>query len=119
MNVGLARGIPPSFKISGLVQCGRRLLSAQPYRRRERWCATEIHPISAARCGRREGRLCAARRAYSVTCNLGVYRRFLVLGSGDKFEPAIYAANIENCGNCCVSVYLDRQYGAFHGTNPD
>jgi hypothetical protein len=34
-------------------------------------------------------------------------------------EPAIYAANIENCGDCWMTVYLDRQHGAFHGTNPE
>jgi hypothetical protein len=27
--------------------------------------------------------------------------------SGDKAEPAIYAANIENCGDCWVTAYLD------------
>jgi hypothetical protein len=27
--------------------------------------------------------------------------------------------NIENCGDCWVAVYLDRQHGAFHGTNPE
>jgi hypothetical protein len=27
--------------------------------------------------------------------------------------------NIENCGDCWVTVYLDLQHGAFHGTNPE
>jgi hypothetical protein len=28
--------------------------------------------------------------------------------SGDMVEPAVYAAKIENCGDCWVTVYLDR-----------
>jgi hypothetical protein len=39
--------------------------------------------------------------------------------SGDKVEPAIYAADIENCDDCWLTVCLDRQHGAFHGTNPE
>jgi hypothetical protein len=31
----------------------------------------------------------------------------------------VYSANIENCGNCWVPVYLDRQNRAFHGINPE
>jgi hypothetical protein len=31
----------------------------------------------------------------------------------------MYAANIENCGDCSVTVYLDRQHGAFDATNPE
>jgi hypothetical protein len=46
------------------------------------------------------------------------YRRWARIG-GDKVEPAIYAVNIENCGDCWVTVYLDRQHGAFHGTSPE
>ena len=34
-------------------------------------------------------------------------------------SPDIYAANIENCGDCWVTAYLDRQHSAFHGTDPD
>jgi hypothetical protein len=45
-------------------------------------------------------------------------RGFPLSVSGDKVEPAVYSVNIENCGGCRVTVYLDRQRGAFHGTNP-
>jgi hypothetical protein len=38
--------------------------------------------------------------------------------SGDRVEPAIYAANIE-MGDCWVPVYLDRQHGAFSWHNPE
>jgi hypothetical protein len=34
-------------------------------------------------------------------------------------SPALYSANIENCVDCWVTVYLDRQHGAFHGTSPE
>jgi hypothetical protein len=34
-------------------------------------------------------------------------------------SPDIYAANIENSGDCRVMVQLDRQHGAPHGTNPE
>jgi hypothetical protein len=41
------------------------------------------------------------------------------LVSRDKVEAAVYAANIENCGDCRMTACLDRQHGAFHGTNPE
>jgi hypothetical protein len=48
--------------------------------------------------------------------NPRIDRRFSFCSvTGDKVEPAIYAANIENCGDCWVTVCLDRQHGAFHG----
>jgi hypothetical protein len=34
---------------------------------------------------------------------------------GDKVDPAIYAAKIENCGDCWVTVHLDANVGAFQG----
>jgi hypothetical protein len=74
---------------------------------------------AAARCGRREEPLCVTKRAYSVACNPTIDRRFSFSVSGDKVEAAVYAANIENCGDCWVTVYLDRQHGAFHGTSPE
>jgi hypothetical protein len=39
--------------------------------------------------------------------------------TGDKVEPATCAANIESCDDCWVTVYLDRQHGAFHRANPE
>jgi hypothetical protein len=39
--------------------------------------------------------------------------------SGDKVEPAIYAATIEKLRRTAVPVHLDCQHGAFHGTNPE
>jgi hypothetical protein len=39
--------------------------------------------------------------------------------SGDIVERAIYAATIEKLRRTAVPVHLDRQHGAFHGTNPE
>jgi hypothetical protein len=63
------------------------------------------------------GRLKAHKRAYQNKPPT----RVLLLDSlsGDKAEPAIYAATIENCADRWMTVYLDRQHGAFHGTSPE
>jgi hypothetical protein len=48
--------------------------------------------------------------------------RVLLVGLGPratKVKPAVYAANIESCGDCWMAVYLDRQHSAFPGTNPE
>ena len=37
----------------------------------------------------------------------------------EKVEPAIYSGKIENPGDCWVTMHLDRQDGAFHGTDPE
>jgi hypothetical protein len=41
------------------------------------------------------------------------------LVSRDKVKAAVYAADIENCGDCWVTVCLFRQHGSFHGTNTE